>query len=122
MAQAGHTPIISYHSTTAAAVPTAANLAPGELAVNITDGKLFYEDNLGVVQTLATKATAGLTVPITPANGGTGIANNAANTITFSGNYALTLTLTNTTSVTLPTSGTIATKGNVVAFSVVFGL
>ena len=122
MAQAGHTPIISNHSTTAAAVPTAANLAPGELAVNITDGKLFYEDNLGVVQTLATKATAGLTVPITPANGGTGVANNAANTITFSGNYGLTLTLTNTTSVTLPTSGTIATKGNVVAFSVVFGL
>jgi len=122
MAQAGHTPIISYHSTTAAATPTAANLAPGELAVNITDGKLFYEDNLGVVQTLATKATAGLTVPITPANGGTGVTNNAANTITFSGNYALTLTLTNTTSITLPTSGTIATKGNVVAFSVVFGL
>lgn len=39
--------------------------------------------------------------------GGTGEANNSANTITFSGNYGLTLTLSNTTSVTLPTSGTL---------------
>jgi hypothetical protein len=46
---------------------------------------------------------------IPPAAGGTGVANNAANTITFSGNFGLTLTLTNTTSVTLPTSGTLAT-------------
>ena len=58
MAQAGHTPIISYHSTTAAAVPTAANLAPGELAVNITDGKLYYEDNTNTVQLLASKDAA----------------------------------------------------------------
>jgi hypothetical protein len=43
------------------------------------------------------------------ANGGTGVANNAANTLTFSGNYGLTLTLTNTTSLTAPTSGTLAT-------------
>lgn len=43
------------------------------------------------------------------AYGGTGVANNAANTITFSGNYGLTLTLSNTTSVSLPTSGTLAT-------------
>ena len=43
--------------------------------------------------------------------GGTGVANNAANTITFSGNYGLTLTLSNTTGVTLPTSGTLAILG-----------
>ena len=43
--------------------------------------------------------------------GGTGVANNAANTITFSGNYGLTLTLSNTTSVTLPTTGTLAALG-----------
>ena len=122
MAQVGYTPISLYYSTTGSAAPTAGNLANGELAINITDGKLFYKDNLGAVQTIATKATAGLTVPISPANGGTGVANNAANTVTFSGNYGLTLTLTNTTSVTLPTSGTIATKGNAIAFSIVFGL
>lgn len=44
---------------------------------------------------------------IAPALGGTGIANNAANTVTFSGNFGLTLTLTSTTSLTLPTSGTL---------------
>jgi len=58
MSQAGFTPIQLYHSTTAAAAPTAGNLANGELSINITDGKLFYKDNLGVVQVLATKAGA----------------------------------------------------------------
>jgi hypothetical protein len=56
MAQSGFTPIKLYLSTTAAAVPTAPNLAPGELALNNNDGKLFYEDSAGVVQVLATKA------------------------------------------------------------------
>jgi len=41
--------------------------------------------------------------------GGTGVANGANNTITFTGNYTLGLTLTNNTSVTLPTSGTLST-------------
>jgi uncharacterized Zn-binding protein involved in type VI secretion len=58
MAQTNFTPISLYYSTTAAAVPTAGNLVPGELAINITDGKLYYEDNAGVVQVIATKATA----------------------------------------------------------------
>jgi hypothetical protein len=56
MAQTNYTPIQLYYSTTAAAVPIAGNLASGEFAVNITDGKLFYKDNAGVVQTLASKA------------------------------------------------------------------
>jgi hypothetical protein len=122
MSQAGYTPISLYYTTTAASVPTNTNLVNGELAINITDGKLFYKDNTGTVQTIATKASAALAVPITPANGGTGVANGANNTITFSGNYTLGLTLTANTSVTLPTSGTIATKGNAIAFSIVFGL
>lgn len=42
-----------------------------------------------------------------PAEGGTGVANNAANTLTFTGNYSLGLTLTANTSVTAPTSGTL---------------
>jgi hypothetical protein len=58
MAQTNFTPIQLYHSTTVAAAPTAGNLASGELAINITDGKLFYKDNLGAVQVLATKAGA----------------------------------------------------------------
>ncbi len=58
MAQAGYTPIQLYYSTTAAAVPLAANLAQGELAINITDGKLYYENNSGVVTLLASAAGA----------------------------------------------------------------
>lgn len=53
MAQAGYTPIRLYSSSTPAAVPTAGNLATGELAINIADGKLFYKDSGGVVQVIA---------------------------------------------------------------------
>ena len=58
---------------------------------------------------------AGLSATLVPSSGGTGVANNNASTITISGNFATTLTLTNTTSVTLPTSGTLVssvTTGN----------
>lgn len=59
MAQSGYTPIQLYHSTTATNVPSAANLLPGELAINTADGKLYYEDSSGNVQLLASKdATA----------------------------------------------------------------
>ena len=52
MAATGYTPIRLYNSTTALAVPLAANLAAGELALNITDGKLYYNDG-GTVKLLA---------------------------------------------------------------------
>jgi hypothetical protein len=55
MAATNFTPIQLYYSTTASAVPLAANLAQGELAINITDGKLYYEDGSGVVQVIASK-------------------------------------------------------------------
>jgi hypothetical protein len=41
--------------------------------------------------------------------GGTGVANNVAATVTSSGNFAYTRTLTAATNVTLPTTGTLAT-------------
>ena len=44
-----------------------------------------------------------------PAGGGTGVANNAAMTVTGSGNYGYTRTLTGTTNVTFPVTGTLAT-------------
>ena len=46
-----------------------------------------------------------------PAQGGTGVANNNAATITRSGNHALTITTTGTTGVTLPTTGTLIPQG-----------
>jgi len=55
MAQTGYTPISIYYSSTATNVPTAGNLVAGELAINTADGKLFYKDSSGVVQTIATK-------------------------------------------------------------------
>lgn len=58
MAQAGYTPIQLYYSTTVSAVPTAANLLPGELAINTADGKLYYEDSGGTVQLLASSSGA----------------------------------------------------------------
>ena len=58
MAQSGYTPISLYYSSTASATPSAGNLVNGELALNITDGKLYYKDNGGSVQLLASKATA----------------------------------------------------------------
>jgi hypothetical protein len=57
MAATNYTPIILYHTVTAAAAPTAGNLNNGELAININDGKLFYKDSGGVVQVIATKGT-----------------------------------------------------------------
>jgi len=62
MAQTGFTPIQLYFSSTTTNVPLAANLANGELAINITDGKLFYKDNASAVQVIGWKivpATAG---------------------------------------------------------------
>ena len=67
MAQTGYTPIQLYYSSTTTNAPLAANLASGELAINITDGKLFYKDNANAVQVIAWKVT-----PTTA--GGTGLA------------------------------------------------
>lgn len=49
-------------------------------------------------------------LPLSPANGGTGIANNASSTLTISGAFGTTLTVTGTTAVTLPTSGTLLSQ------------
>jgi hypothetical protein len=57
MAQSGYTPIQLYYSSTTTNVPLAANLAYGELAINITDGKLFYKDNANAVQVIGWKVT-----------------------------------------------------------------
>lgn len=51
----------------------------------------------------------GLTTALGAAYGGTGVLNNAAMTVTGSGNFAYTRTLTGTTNVTFPTTGTLAT-------------
>ena len=68
MSATGYTPISLYYSTTAAAVPLNTNLANGELAINITDGKLYYKDNGGTVRLLASNGTS---APVTTFSAGT---------------------------------------------------
>jgi len=64
MAQSGFTPILLYASGTPGNSPSAGNLTSSasgaELAVNYADGKLFYKDSGGSVQTLATKGTGSI--------------------------------------------------------------
>jgi hypothetical protein len=66
MAQTGYTPILIYSSSTASNAPAVGNLTNStlgsELAINITDGKLFYKDNANAIQVIGWKvrpATAG---------------------------------------------------------------
>jgi hypothetical protein len=50
MAQSGYTPISLYYSSTTGAAPTAGQLVNGELGINITDGKLYYKDNISAIK------------------------------------------------------------------------
>jgi len=58
MSATGYTPISLYYSTTASAVPLAANLVAGELAINTLDGKLYYKNSSNVVTLLAAASGA----------------------------------------------------------------
>jgi len=121
MAQAGFTPISLYYSTTASAVPIAGNLVAGELAINITDGKLFYKDNLGAVQsfssTTATNLAGGIASQIPYQT--------AANTTAFipNGTAGQILTSNGTSAPSwqaAPATG--VTKAQAIAYSMILGL
>jgi hypothetical protein len=97
MAQAGYTPIQLYFSTTASAVPVNTNLASGELAININDGKLYYKDSGGVVRLLASNATSAPVLSfqtslggLTPSTATTGVVTLAGTLNTSSGGTGLT--------------------------------
>lgn len=68
-------------------------------------------------------AIPGILTPLSPANGGTGVANGALSTITlggpvvYSGAFSATFTVTAATTVTLPTTGTLATLAGVETLS-----
>jgi hypothetical protein len=88
MAQTGYTPILIYSSSTVSQAPAAGSLTNStlgsELAINITDGKLFYKDNANAVQVIAWKTT-----PTTA--GGTGLTSYTAGDLLY---YATGTTLT----------------------------
>jgi hypothetical protein len=105
MSQSGYTPILIYGSATATAVPTAGNLTSSangaELALNYTDGKLYYKDNGGTVRLLADK----ISVSVASANG-------------FAGTVAQ-ATATSTPAITLTTSVNGIIYGNGTAMQAV---
>ena len=79
------------------------------------------------IQELQTGDSLNLPSPLSPTTGGTGVANGANNTITFTGNYTLGITLSTNTNITFPSSGTLATTaqaastGKAIAMSLIFG-
>lgn len=80
MAQTGYTPILIYSSSTSSNAPAAGSLTNSslgsELAINITDGKLFYKDNANAVQVIGWKTT-----PTTA--GGTGLTSYTAGDLLY---------------------------------------
>jgi len=110
MSQTGYTPISNYSSATASAVPLAANLVQGELAINTNDGKLFYKDSSGVVQTMASKATGAIGGSTTQVQfNNSGVLGGSAN-LTFNGTTltaaGLAGPLNGTVGATTPAAGT----------------
>jgi len=91
---------------------TGVSIANGETAI------VYYNTVSGDYVKVTSLSTSGV---VLPANGGTGVANGTNNTITFTGNYTLGVTLTANTSVTLPTSGTLTNTGKAIAMSLIFG-
>lgn len=94
---------------------TGVTIANGEKAI------IYWNTVTADFVKISTSIITNLTGIVAPANGGTGIANNSASTITISGNYATTLTVTGTTNITLPTSGKLATFGQAVVAALIFG-
>lgn len=78
--------------------------ATGNLALK-TDAALYYNASTGVLTATGFSGAWSGSV-ITPAYGGTGVANNASSTLTVSGAYGLTFTLTAARDLTIPISGT----------------
>ena len=65
------TKIVTKNSSTASAAPTASDLVQGELAVNVTDKRLYTEDNAGNIVELGTNPLGEIT-----ANGGIALGDN----------------------------------------------
>ena len=109
MAASGYTPISLYYSTTAAGVPVNTNLVSGELALNITDEKLYFKNAGGTVKLLASNgATTNVstfsagTTGLTPASATSGA-------VTLAGTLAV------------ASGGTNATTASITSFNNITG-
>ena len=116
-------------SETALSIPTAGSLAVGEIAMNVTDGKFYTKTSGGTVKEMGGAGSVTLNDVVT--NGAIASSDmtlNGANLI-FEGflenAFETTLTAVEPTAdntVSLPNqSGVLATEGDNLAFSIVFG-
>ena len=134
MAATGYTPISLYYTTTAAAVPVNTNLVNGELAINITDGKLYFKNNSGTVTLLASTAAAATTfsagttglTPSTATSGavtlaGTLVAANGGTGLTSPGTSGNILTSNGTGWVSSAPAASGVSTGKAIALSMIFG-
>jgi len=104
MAQSGYTPIQLYRSTTLAEVPVAANLSAGELAININNSDMaLYAENASGTVTRLINNPAGLKYPTADGSANQVVQTNGSGVLSFA-----------------TASG--ASKGQAIAFSMVFGL
>jgi hypothetical protein len=106
MAQSGFTPIQLYRSATPGAVPLAADLAAGELALNTADEKLFFENASGSVVSI--DAANGTVTSVALSGGTTGLTVSGS-PITTSG----TITLAGTLAVANGGTGVTSSTGTV---------
>ena len=96
--------VLIKRSSTANAVPSAGNLVAGELALNYTDGNLFYKNAGNVVTVIASNQFSSVTGNITGGNILTGGLVSATSTITSAANV---------TGGNLLTVGQISATGNI---------
>lgn len=106
MAATGYTPIQLYRTSTSGAAPIAANLTNGELAINYYTGDfaLYAKNSAGNVK-LIMNNPAGLKYPTTDGTANQVIQTDGAGNLSFA----------------TPAAGG-ATKGQAIAFSIIFGL
>ena len=116
-------------SETASAIPAGGSLEVGEIAMNVTDGKFYTKTSGGTVKEMGGAGSVTLNVVVTNGStAGSDITLDGANLI-FEGYQAnafeTTLTAVEPTAdntVSLPNqSGVLATEGDNLAFSIVFG-
>ncbi len=117
-------------SETALAVPTAGSLATGELAMNVTDGKLYTKTSGNSVVEVG--GAGSVTLQNVMTNGATTTTDlllDSGARLVFEGNlansYETFLTVAEPTAdrtITLPNqSGTVAMDGDALAYGIVFG-
>jgi hypothetical protein len=122
MSATGYTPISLYYSSTASAVPVNTNLVDGELAINITDGKLYYKDNTGTVKLLASNTSTTNVSSISFGSTGLTPATATTGVVTVAGTLALANGGTGATTVSgAQTNLQVDPAGTAVAMAIALG-